>query len=57
MGCEYYEAAKCFAAERYTALFAKTIHERWLWVSLHGIIAAIGLGLIVLAAGRGSPAP
>ncbi len=26
------------------------IHELWLWGSLHGIVAAIGLGLMVLAA-------
>jgi hypothetical protein len=57
MGCEYYEAAQCVATEKYTAIFARKVHERWLWVSLHGIVAAIGLGLIVLAAGRGSPAP
>lgn len=57
MGCEYYEAAKCVAAEEYTAIFALKLHERWLWVSLHGIVAALGLGLIVLAAGHGSPAP
>lgn len=57
MGCEYYEAAKCAATEEYTAFFARKLGERWLWVSLHGIIAAIGLGLIVLAAGHGPPAP
>lgn len=57
MGCEYYKAARCAATKEYTAFFARKLHERWLWVSLHGIVAAIGLGLIVLAAGPGSPAP
>lgn len=49
-GEEYYGDAEDAAAEKYTSLFAKIIHERWLWVSLHGIVAAIGLGLMVLAA-------
>ena len=49
MGCEYYDAAKCCAAKKYTTFFAKTVHERWLWVSLHGVIAVIGFGLLMLA--------
>ena len=47
-GEAYYDGAENAAAERYTSLFAKTIHERWLWVSLHGIVAAIGLGLALM---------
>ena len=49
-GKAYYGGAEDAAAERYPSLFAKSIHERWLWVSLHGIVAAIGLGLMALAA-------
>lgn len=49
-GRDYYGGAEEAAAARYTSLFARTIHERWLWVSLHGLVAVIGLGLMVLAA-------
>jgi hypothetical protein len=49
-GKAYYDGAEDAAAERYTSIFAKTIHERWLWVSLHSLVAAIGLGLMALAA-------
>jgi hypothetical protein len=49
-GEAYYGGAEDAAVEKYTSLFAKSIHERWLWVSLHGIVAAIGLGLMALAA-------
>jgi hypothetical protein len=49
-GKTYYDGAEDAAAERYTSVFAKTIHERWLWASLHGLVAAIGLGLMALAA-------
>jgi hypothetical protein len=48
-GNEYYDDAKDAAAKIYKPFFAKFIHERWLWASLHGMVAAIGLGLMVLA--------
>jgi len=43
----YRTSAEVAASEEYSSL-AK-IHERWLWASLHGIVAVIGLGLMVLA--------
>jgi hypothetical protein len=44
----YRTGAEAAASKKYSIL-AK-IHERWLWASLHGIVAAIGLGLMVFAA-------
>jgi hypothetical protein len=44
----YRDSAEAAASKEYSSL-AK-IHERWLWASLHGIVAAIGLGLIMFAA-------
>ena len=44
----YCTGAEAAASKKYSIL-AK-IHERWLWASLHGIVAAIGLGLMVFAA-------
>ena len=44
----YRAGAEVAAAEKYPIL--TRIHERWLWASLHGIVAAIGLGLMMLAA-------
>jgi hypothetical protein len=49
-GQDYYQGAQQIASKRYGSLFAKKIHERWLWVALHGTIAGLGLGLMVLAA-------
>ena len=44
----YCTGTEMAASEKYSSL-AK-IHERWLWASLHGIVAAIGLVPILLAA-------
>ncbi|WP_420641969.1 hypothetical protein [Candidatus Leptofilum sp.] len=44
----YRIGAERAALEKYSSI-AK-LHERWLWASLHGIIAVIGLGLMMLAA-------
>ena len=44
----YRTGAEAAASEKYS--FLAKIHERWLWASLHGIVAAIGLGLMVFAA-------
>jgi hypothetical protein len=44
----YLTGAEAAASKKYSSL-AK-IHERWLWASLHGIVAVIGLGLMLLAA-------
>ena len=46
IGRAYYQSAEDAAAKIYTHLFAKKIHERWLWVSLHGVVAAIGIWLM-----------
>jgi hypothetical protein len=44
---EYSSGAQNAAAEKFGSLFARTIHDRFLWVSLHGLVAVIGLGLMV----------
>lgn len=44
----YCPDAKDAALMKYA--FVAQFHERWLWASLHGLVAAIGLGLMVLAA-------
>jgi hypothetical protein len=44
----YRPKAKAAAAKDFRTL--ARIHELWLWASLHGIVAAIGLGLMVLTA-------
>jgi hypothetical protein len=49
-GDEYYQVARDVATKRYGSLFAKRVHERWLWVALHGTVAVLGLGLMILAA-------
>lgn len=43
----YRTGAEAAVSKKYKSL-AK-IHERWLWASLHGIVAIIGFGLVVLA--------
>jgi uncharacterized membrane protein YiaA len=48
-GEEHYQIARAVATKRYGTLFTKNIHERWLWVSLHGIVTIFGLWLMALA--------
>ncbi len=48
-GEAYYEGAKEATAKEFGALFAKRILDRYLWVSLHGIVAVIGLGLMTIS--------
>jgi len=49
-GDEYYRVARSVATKRYGTLFAKIVQERWLWVALHGTVALLGIGLMILAA-------
>lgn len=44
---EYSSDAQASAAKRFGSLFARRIRDRFLWVSLHGLVAVIGLGLMV----------
>ncbi len=44
---EYRSGALDSATEKFGALFARNIQDRFLWVVLHGLIAVIGLGLVV----------
>ena len=46
---KYDEDAKEAAAEEFGTLFARRILDRYLWVSLHGIIAVAGLWLSVIS--------
>ena len=48
-GRDYYEVAENSAVDEYKSFFARSLHERWLWVTLHGLVAAIGFGLMFLA--------
>ena len=43
----YRPGAKDTSTEKYNYFFAVKLHERWLWVSLHGFISVLGLGLII----------
>jgi hypothetical protein len=45
-GYAYENGAQEAAAEKFGSLFARTILDRYLWVSLHGIVTLIGLGLL-----------
>jgi len=49
-GEAYYESARDAAAEEFGSLFARQVQDRYLWVSLHGIVALVGLGLMVVSA-------
>ena len=42
----YYKDAEEATAKEFGSLFATRILDRYLWVSLHGLVAVIGLGLI-----------
>lgn len=44
-GPEYYRVAEEASTDKYGSLFARRIHERWLWVSIHAVVAVLGLGL------------
>jgi hypothetical protein len=48
VGGDYDRAAQDDAAKAFGHLFAKRIHDKYLWVSLHGIVAVIGMVLIVV---------
>ncbi len=45
---DYQEDAKKATLEDFSSLFAETIKDRYLWVSLHIIIATIGVGLMLV---------
>ena len=45
-GEAYRDGAQAAAAKEFGPLFAKRILDRYLWVSLHGIVAVIGIGLM-----------
>jgi len=49
VGGDYDRAAQDDAAKAFGPLFAKRIHDKYLWVSLHAIIAVIGMVLIVVS--------
>jgi hypothetical protein len=49
VGGDYHRAAQDAAAKAFGPLFARRIHDKYLWVSLHGIIAVIGIVLIVVS--------
>ena len=48
-GEAYYDGARDAAAEKFGSLFARRIRDRYLWVSLHSIVAVVGLGLMVVS--------
>lgn len=57
-GEAYYDGAQEATAKKFGSLFARTILDRYLWVSLHGLVAVIGLGLMALsihAGNQGNP--
>jgi len=45
-GDEYKEGANEAAAKKFSNFFARKLSDRYLWVSLHVIVAVIGLGLL-----------
>lgn len=49
VGGEYARGARDAAANAFGPLFAKGIQDRYLWVSLHGMVAAVGIGLVVVS--------
>lgn len=48
-GYAYNDGAQEAAAKKFGSLFARRILDRYLWVSLHGIVSAIGLGLLAVS--------
>jgi len=48
-GESYALAAKRDTAKKFGTLFAKGIHDRYLWVSLHILIAMIGITLMAMS--------
>ena len=48
-GEAYYDGAQQATAKEFGSLFAKRIRDRYLWVSLHGIVAVMGLVLIAVS--------
>ena len=45
----YDRRAKAASAEKFTPLFAERIHDRYLWVSLHGLVVVMGVVLMVVS--------
>jgi hypothetical protein len=48
-GQAYYNAALEATVKEFGSIFAKKISDRYLWVSLHSIVAAIGFFLMVVS--------
>lgn len=44
---EYAYAARDAAVKKFGSFVAKTVRDEYLWVSLHGIVAVIGLALVI----------
>ena len=49
VGSAYAHGAQDAAAKEFGPLFAKRIHDRYLWVSLHGLVAVIGIVIMVIS--------
>jgi hypothetical protein len=49
VGGDYDRAAQADAAKAFGHFFAKKVHDKYLWVSLHSIVALIGIVIIVVS--------
>jgi hypothetical protein len=46
---DYRYGAREAAAKTFSSFFARTLEDRFLWPIVHGVVAAIGLGLLVIS--------